>query len=129
MANTPQQSIQFVPIQNQLVLTGKKGPMAARVIIDFTVQNSFDLDMQQVQSTNQFDLCQTVFIDNSAGGSAVTVTIAGSGQVIVAKPGSQGYYNVLCPNPIKMNFQSAGGAVCTIFLIDVAIPGAVWSAI
>lgn len=124
--NINQQQLQFPPIQNQLVV-GKKGPLAARLIIDFSTTQSYDLDMQQVQSTNQFDLCQTIFIDNSQGGAAVTVTIGGSGQMIVAKAGTQGYYNVLCPNPIKINFQSGGGAPCTIFLINVAIPGAVWN--
>ena len=128
MGNINQSAIQYVTTQNQLLVTGK-GPLAARVIIDFTAQADYDLDMQNAQSLNQFDLCQTIFVDNSAGGAAVTITIAGSGQVIVVKAGQQGYYNVMCPNPIRMHFNSAGGALVTVFLIDVAIPGATWSAI
>jgi hypothetical protein len=125
MPNINQEQIQFLPLQNQLIV-GKRGPLGARIILDFTAAQDFDLDMQQVQSTNQFDLCQTIFIDNSAGGSALTITINGSGQQIIAKAGTQGYYNVLCPNPIKLHFNSAGGAICNVFLLDVAIPGAVW---
>jgi hypothetical protein len=128
MANVPQQNIQFVPIQNQQVV-GKKGPLAAKIIMDFTSQSDYDLDMQHVQSTNQFDLCQSMFIDNADGGAAVTVTIGTSGQRIVAKAGSQGWYNVMVPNPIKLHFSSAGGPVVTVFLVDVAIPGSVWSAV
>jgi len=126
--NIDQQTVQYVTIKNQLVATGK-GPLAARLVVDFTAQNSYDLDMQNAQSLNQFDLCQTIFVDNSAGGAAVTITIKGSGQVIVVKAGTQGYFNVMCPNPIQINFTSAGGSVVTVFLIDVAIPGATWSAI
>lgn len=127
--NYDQRSIQFLPIRNQQVLQGKKGPMAARLVLDFSASPHYDLDMQNVQSTNQFDLCQTLWIDNADGGSNVTVTIAGSGQRIVAKAGSQGYYNVMCPNPIRMGFDGAGGNPVMVDLIDVAIPGAVWSAI
>ena len=128
MANLNQQQIQFFPIQNQQIV-GKKGPLAARLVLDFSQQSQYNLDMQNAQSLNQFDLCQTIFVDNSAGGSAVMITIAGSSQVIVVKSGTQGYFNVICPNPINISFQSAGGQVVTIFLIDVAIPGATWSAI
>ena len=128
MANINQQAIQFITTQNQLLVTGK-GPLAARLIVDFTAQSDYDLDMQNAQSLNQFDLCQTIFVDNSVGGAAVTITINGSGQVIVVKAGQQGYYNVMCPNPIKIHFNSAGGGLVTVFLIDVAIPGATWSAV
>jgi hypothetical protein len=78
---------------------------------------------------NQLDLCQTLYIDNSKGGAALDVTVPASGQVITAKAGTQGYYNIICPNPIGLIFDCAGGARITIFLINVAIPGATWSAI
>lgn len=130
MANIDQGSVQVFPIQNMVQTT--KGPLAVRLFMDFGAQPEYDLDLQAIQAKNQFDFCQTLFIDNSAGGSAVTVTIGAKGvpvQTIVAKAGSQGYYQVVCPNPILMQFTSAGGAPCTVLLIDVAIPGAVWSAI
>jgi len=126
MSNLNQEQIQMLPIKNQLIVQGNRGPLAARIVLDFTATQDYDLDLQQMQSTNQFDLCQTIFIDNADGGAALTITINGSGQRIVAKAGTQGYYNVLCPNPIKLHFNSAGGAICNVFLIDVAIPGAVW---
>jgi hypothetical protein len=125
--NIDQNQIQIFPIQNQVQTT--KGPLAVRLWMDFATQPEYDLDLQSIQSRNQFDLCQTIFIDNSLGGSAVTVNIGVAGsptQTIVAKAGTQGYYNVVCPNPILMQFISAGGAPCTVLLIDVAIPGAVW---
>lgn len=124
--NVNQGQVQFIPSQNQLLM-GKKGPLCARINMDFSAAPAYHLDMQQVQSTNQFDFCQTIFVDNSAGGSAISITIQGSGQVIVAKAGTQGYYNVVCPNPIVMDFASAGGQLAQILLINVAIPGSVWT--
>lgn len=128
MANLDQLHIQFLPAQNQLMV-GRKGPLACRLNLDFTLSAEYTLDLQNAQSLNQFDLCQTIFVDNSVGGAAVTITIPQSGQSIVVKAGTQGYFNVICPNPIGMVFDSAGGSRVTIFLINVAIPGATWSAI
>jgi hypothetical protein len=131
MVNLDQSQFQIFPIQNQLI-GSKKGPLAVRIFMDFSAQPEYDLNLQNIQANGQFDLCQTIFVDNAAGGSAVTITIGPSGtplQTIVVRAGSQGYYNVICPNPILMQFASAGGAPCTVFLIDVAIPGATWSAI
>jgi hypothetical protein len=123
--NVNQGQIQFIASRNQLLM-GKKGPLVARVTMDFNASPTYHLDMQQVQSTNQFDFCQTIFVDNSAGGAPISITIGTSGQVIIAKAGTQGYYNVVCPNPIVMDFASSGGQLAQILLINVAIPGAVW---
>jgi hypothetical protein len=128
MANINQFQLQVIGSQNQLMVGGK-GPLAVRLFLDFSAQPEYIVDLQNIQSTNQFDLCQTIFVDNSSGGSAVMVRIPSSGQVIVVKAGEQGYFNVICPNPIKIVFDAAGGQPVTVFLINTAIPGAVWSAI
>ena len=123
--------LQISPIQNQQV-AGRLGPLAVRLFMDFSVQNEYDVNLQNVQAQNKFDLCQTVFIDNSAGGAAVTLTIGVKGSptfTVVAKAGTQGYYQVICPNPIVMQFTSSGGAPCTAYLINIAISGVVWSAV
>ena len=126
--NIDNEQLQFGPSKNQLIVGGKGG-LWCRLNLDFTVQPQYVLDMQHAQSLNRFDLCQTIFVDNSAGGAAVNITIPASGHVIVVKAGAQGYYNVICPNPIGMVFDSAGGSRVTVFLINVAIPGSTWSAI
>jgi hypothetical protein len=125
--NIDQQQLQIIPAQNQLI-AGAKGPLAVRLFLDFSAQTQYVLDLQNMQGNNQFDLCQTLYIDNADGGSAVLITIPGSGQRITAKSGFQGYVNVICPNPIKMIFDCAGGSPVTVFLINVAIPGAIWNA-
>lgn len=123
--NVNQQQVQYIPSKNQLLM-GKKGPLACKISMDFSATTQYKLNLQQQQSTNNFDFCQTIFIDNSKGGDTLTVTIGGSGQQIVAKAATQGYYNVICPNPIELVFDSNGGALATVFLINVAIPGHVW---
>jgi len=128
MSNVNQLQLQIVQSQNQLMVGGK-GPLAVRLFLDFSAQPEYVVDLQNLQSTNQFDLCQTIYVDNADGGSAVIVTIPSSGQRITVKAGEQGYFNVICPNPIKMVFDCAGGNPVTVFLINTAIPGAVWSAI
>lgn len=128
MSVIDQQSIQVFPTNSQLMVGGK-GPLAARLIMDFTQTSEYDLDMQNFQSLNQFDLCQTIFVDNANGGAPVSILIPSSGQLIVVKNGTQGYFNVICPNPIRMIFTCAGGQIVTVFLINTAVPGASWSAI
>ena len=123
-----QQQIQMIPTQNQLLVSGK-GPLCARLTMDFTQTSEYILDLQNVQALHQFDLCQTIFVDNSSGGAPITISIPSSGQKVVVKNGDQGYYNVICPNPIKMIFDCAGGQIVTVFLLNIAIPGASWSAI
>lgn len=126
--NIDQTQIQFVPLQNQLMV-GKRGPVGARIVMDFASAPEYDLDMQNVQSRALFDLCQTIYVDNSQGGAALRIEIAGSGQVVIVPNLLQGYFNVLCPNPIRMKFTCSGGQVITVILCDVAIPGATWSTV
>lgn len=126
--NIDQQTIQIFPSNNQLMVGGK-GPLCARLIMDFTQTAEYDLDMQNLQALNQFDLCQTIWVDNSAGGAPITIEIPASGQSVVVKNGTQGHFNVVCPNPIKMKFKCDGGQTVTVFLLNSAIPGATWSAV
>ena len=128
MANFDQQKLQIVSVQNQLMV-GSKGGLAIVAFLDFSGQPQFTLDFENFQSTNKFDLCQTLFVDNADGGSAVTITFPNSRQRIVVKSNSQGYFNVLCSNPIKAVVDCLGGNPVTIFFINVAIPGATWPAV
>lgn len=128
MSNLNQNTVQFLPIQNQMMPSGPSA-LAARISIDFSAQSDYDLDMQAVQSQGKFDRCQSMFIDNADGGAPIFVTFKGSGQRIALKGGWQGWFNVVSPNPISLHFASAGGALCNVLLTDVAIPGATWAAV
>lgn len=120
--------VQRIPTQNQRV-QGKDGPIVCRVNLNFDPTAGaahFDLDLQNPQGAGLIDFVQTIFIDNSKGGDTVSVTFKASGQVIVAKAFSQGWYNVICTNPIQVGFDSNGGALCTIFMTNAAVPGHTW---
>src|ERR1700677_2605371 len=125
--NIDQNQLQIFPIQSQVQTTN--GPLAVLLFMDFGAQPEYDLDLQNIQARGFFDFCQSVYIDNSAGGAAVELDIGNPDtpiMTVVAKAGSQGWYNVVCQNPIQMRFSSSGGAPCKVLLADVAIPGATW---
>ena len=115
---------------NQMI--PEEGPRALPLVIDFSVAQSFDLDLSMLQTQGRFSMLQTIFIDAASAinlpNGDVAITIEGSGQVITMAPGQQGYFSVICPNPIKLNI--AGGSdtgIANIFLLNVAIPGSVWT--
>lgn len=74
---------------------------------------------------------QGAFIDLSQSGIAMQLQIPTTGQVIVAKANTQGYYSLLCPMPAKLIAQltavPAGSVVVTVILYNTPIESAVWS--
>lgn len=110
--------VQYVP---------QEGPKAIPVLLDFTQANNYDLDLQLIGQQGRISMVQTLFVDMSASDIAMTVSVNGSLQQIVCKGRTQGYYQVLCPTPVKLSFSCAGGpAGVKVYLVNVAIPGAVW---
>ncbi len=94
--------------------------------IDFSINASQDIDFSQIQSIgSHWASTQTIYVDNSANGSTITITINGTLQTLVIPKNSCGYYPVLCNNPPKMNFNSAGGVVNVNF-VNFFIAPIVW---
>lgn len=124
-----QKQLQQVLIQNQF--QPDEGPKAIPVLLDFTgAVDTYILDIELLQNQGRMSMVQTLFIDLSQSANSLTINVNGTGQVIIAKAHTQGYYTVLCANPCKMTFQSlAGGVVIPIQLVNAAIPGVVWSTI
>jgi hypothetical protein len=122
--------LQFVITPNQTI-PKDEGPKVIPLILDFSSIDTWDLDGQMLGALTQFSMVQTLFIDMNGQANPLTVTINGSGQKIIVKTNTQGYYNVLCPNPFKIRFeQSAGGGIAVpVYLINTAIPGAVWDTV
>jgi len=125
MSQIDNQSLQFMPVENQLV-GGCKGPIACRVLVNFTLATHFDLNLQLPMSQQKMDRIQSMYVDNRSGAN-VTITFGPASQFVVfAKANTQGWYNVLAPNPVTVAFDAQGGLLTTIFLVNVPIPGAVW---
>lgn len=116
--------LQIVPTQNNLV-PGCEGGEAVRLVLDFTAADQYTIDLQNFQATRKFEGCQAIKVINRTG-TSVLVSIPSSGDSFTAKANTEGWYNVICPNPIKLLFQCAGGDVIQAFIANVPIPGAVW---
>lgn len=121
------QQIQFCIVPNQTI-PKEEGPKVVPLFLDFSVNDRYDLDAQIVQALGRFSMLQTLFIDTNGQANPLTVTINGSGQKIVAKPNTQGYYTVMCPNPFKLTFEMTAGSgiAVPVYLVNTAIPGVVW---
>ena len=122
------QQVQFVPVPNQQI--PDEGPKAIPLLLDFSTDpnGTIDIDGQMIGAQGRFAMVQTIFIDLNGAANPLTVTFNQSGQSITAKVNTQGYYNVLAPNPWKIRFQSLPGSTDNVgvYLINVPIPGVVW---
>lgn len=112
-------------IQNQNV--PDESPKAIPFLIDFSVNTTWILDLELVMSRTYITMVQTLFLDLSGSANPLKVTVSGSGQVILAKANTQGYYQILASNPVKLQFDSTVAPnIIPIQLINVSIPGVVW---
>ena len=121
-------SFSFIGVENRKLPC--EGPVAIPIQLDFSGSTpSYSINLLLQQQQTRISLVQTVWIDMSNSSNDMTVFIPQVNQTIVAKAGTQGYYPVLCPNPIEMVAAVATqGDINQMTLINVAIAGVVWSA-
>src|SRR5215471_13660000 len=86
----------------------EEGPKCVPMTLDFTATDSYDLDFSSIVNRAFISMVQTVFVDTSTSGVNVTITVPGSQQIIKVKAGTQGYYPILMPNPIKFKVSCPG---------------------
>ena len=103
-----------------------EGPKAIPLILDFSVTNEYDLNLQNMVQRNFISQVQALWVDNSANASSLTINFPGLQSVIIGG-GRQGYVNVLCPNPPVMSFVSAGGVISKIVLLNYPVTNATWT--
>jgi hypothetical protein len=126
--------------QKSIAITGNQmlpgeGPKALPINFDFSLSGangSFDVDLTQLEQQGKIAMVQTVFVDMSIGPPAnpLVITVGGTLQRIVCKPSTQGYYQILCPNPSKINFSCADAAAfIPTQLVNIPLPGVVWPTI
>ena len=126
MALLNQQQLPVVDVRNQLL--PDEGPACIPLILDFTTNSTYDIDLSLFMDKGFLSIIQTMWIDTSNAGVPLTVTINnGSQQTLKIAKDTQGYYNVLVSNPASLSFSCPGGpSNLVIILINVPIPGAVW---
>lgn len=113
--------------------TPTEGPAATPLIFSFGSGSGqapvYTIDYTLNQQQNFLSLVQSLYIDNEANASAVSITIIGrSNQNITFPAGFQGYVTVLVSGTVKFTVASAGTAIVNIFMINEPVMPCIWSA-
>lgn len=107
----------------------KEGPIAVPVTMDFSLADTYLVDLQNFMATGKISMVQALFIDASQSTVTVTVTIPSTGQSIIVKPYSQGYYPVISSNPAQFSFTAPGASpIINCYLLNYPIAGCQWFA-
>lgn len=99
-----------------------EGPKCIPITLDFSVTDSYALDYSNFGQRGFLSMVQTVWVDNSLNGNTFEIEIPSIGQTVKVPANTQDYFAVMCPNPIKINFNSAGaGVVVKVLLINFPV--------
>lgn len=98
-----------------------EGPKCVPVTLDFSAADTYNLDYSNMARRGFMQSLQTVWVDNSLNGDPVSIIIPASQQTVKIPANTQGYYCLICPNPIKISFTSAGAAVVTVLLLNFPV--------
>ncbi len=124
---TPQNTNEW-PIYNALV--PKEGPRCVPFVVPFaTAAGPYLVDLQQMVASKRMTVCQSIFIDNTANDSPLTVNVGGSNQNIVCPSEAQGYFPILTPAIPRFTISSEGSGNVQVIFINVPVPAAVWSGV
>ena len=104
-----------------------EGPKSMAFSLDFSSNTGYLLDLSNQQQRGEFSSCQTLYVDNSGDGSGIiTITMQGTSQVVSVRPGTQGYYPVLCGSTIKITFSSTGNNTARVYALNVPVAPGQW---
>ena len=112
-------------IANVLVPAG--GPKCIPIDVDFTAVASVILDGTTIVAQGKIEYLQGVFIDNSANLNNVSLTMSSTNQVIICPKQSQGYFQIMVPDPPQIIAATPIGIVIPMFFYNVPIQPNVWS--
>lgn len=106
----------------------KGAPRAVKMDFDLSASQDYTANLEKVIEQGVLEFIEALFVDNSANGYALTVSIKVSGQKIILPPYSQGYIPVLAPQPpiLEITSNSAATATVSIQLLNFPVPAAVW---
>jgi hypothetical protein len=98
-----------------------EGPKCIPFTLDFSVADTYALDYSNMGQRGFMSMLQTVWVDNSGNGLPTLIIIAATGQSIIVPAATQDYFAVMCPNPIKISFQSAGAVAVPVLLLNFPV--------
>ncbi len=99
------------------------GPKCVPIALDFNAFDTYVLDYGQMQQRNFLSMVQTLWVDNFGNAAVLTINVPATQQRLVIPAGVQGYFTIVCPNPIKISFNSTGGTVQQVILLNFPILG------
>lgn len=97
------------------------GPRIVPISLDFTASPSYFLDYSNQMALGFLDMVQTVWCDNFVNTAVLKITCPGSQQVLQIPAGTQGYFPILCPNPVRLQFDSTGAFVVQVTLLNFPV--------
>lgn len=123
-----QQALSFQSVNGQKI--PDEGPKSITVPLDFSLGTTFTLDLQNIMQRGFMSMVQGLYLDNSLGGSTLSVTFGSTNQNIKIAPNRQGYRMVLCPNPVNnITFFSTSGVAVSVNLLNFPVTNSDWPAI
>lgn len=123
-----QSGIQVCQVKNQLV--PQEGPKSIPLVLDFATETAYLYDATTQQNLGYLSMVQTIWVDTSGMAAALVISIPGSRQTLTIPPNMNGFLNVLCPNPAKVQFSSSAGAgIANVQLINTPIAAIMWATV
>lgn len=103
------------------------GPKCIPYTANFALGNRYDFDLTQFIQNNQLENIQTIYVDNSANGNILTITMVGTNQTVVVPKNSCGYYTILMPKLASFSAVTSGTVLVYFAMLNFYIPPTVWS--
>jgi hypothetical protein len=106
-----------------------EGAVTLPINLDFQATTEVVLDCQPIQAKGKFSQLQTIYIDNSDNAQPIEVTLNVTYQHLQIPAHYCGYLCVLTPNVKNVKFNTTGGVVVPIQLMNFFLPTHVWPAV
>ena len=107
----------------------KEGPKAVPLTADFSAHSSYDINFLLTMAQQFMSIIQGVYVDNSANGHEVSITVGTINQLVKCPANSQGYFPLFVPKNAVITVSDPSGAstskVAFIFY-NIPMPAAVW---
>lgn len=103
-----------------------EGPKVIPLALDFSVQGSFEFDIQMQLSLAQISCIQSIFVDNYDSAAPMVIELPSTQQRIVVPAGNQGFWPVLADLNGTIIFSSADTVPCRVHLMNFSSAQANW---
>lgn len=127
-------TLQAAPTATMTIASGAAGvfptgfgyypPEGSRVVsaqYNWTAQTGYAEDLSQLVARGVETTIQSAFLDNSTSGQTVTMTLGGSGQVVLCPPYSQGIFPLFFSGQpsFQISVAAVGTGLTRVYLLNV----------